>query len=209
MKVLIADDQPVARLGLQQLLTQAFPGVELGEARNCKEALEAVRNGEWHLVLLELAITGGDGIEVLKQIKTARPTLPVLVFTCQTEGQSGTVALREGASGFLNKRATPEELVMAIRRILEGGTYVGMVLAETLAQEMLGKSDKPLHRNLSTRQFQVLVMVSYGKTVNEIADELSISAKTVRQFRSGLLRKMRMKNDVELAHYAIKNGLVP
>ena len=208
MRILIADDHPMIRQGIKQLLVDEFPGSVVGEAQNCPEVLQLVRNGAWDLVVLDLAMPGGDGLEVLRQIKASHPKLPVLVMSMYTEDQFGVVVMREGAAGYLTKRADPDEMVKAIRKISQGSKYISSSLAEKLAHEIDKGSDKPRHKLLSTREYQVFIQLASGRTVDEIASELSISDKTVRQFRSRLLRKMRLKNNVELARYAMQNDLI-
>ena len=208
MRILIADDHPMIRQGVNQILVDEFPGSIVGEAQNCPEVLQLVRNGVWDLVVLDLAMPGGDGLEVLRQIKSSRPKLPVLVMSMYTEDQFGVVAMREGAAGYLTKRADPDEMVKAIRKISQGSKYISSTLAEKLAHEIDKGSDKPRHKLLSTREYQVFIQLASGRSVDEIAQELSISDKTVRQFRSRLLRKMRLKNNVELARYAMQNDLI-
>ncbi len=208
MKILIADDHPLVRQGLRQTVTEEFAGVVVGEAQNCQEVLGLVRKETWDVVVLDLTMPGGNGLEVLRQIKAARPKLPVLILSMHTEEQFGAVVLKEGAAGYLTKRAAPEELASAIRKVSEGGKYITPTLAEKLALEMEKGSEKPLHKTLSNREYQVFIMLASGETVGQIAQELSLSEKTVRQFRSRLLAKMKMKNNVELAHYAMKNGLI-
>jgi two-component system, NarL family, invasion response regulator UvrY len=208
VRILIADDHPMIRQGVKQLLVDEFPGSIAGEAQNCPEVLQLVRNGVWDLVVLDLAMPGGDGLEVLRQIKSSRPKLPVLVMSMYTEDQFGVVAMREGAAGYLTKRADPDEMVKAIRKVSQGSKYVSSTLAEKLAHEIDKGSDKPRHKLLSTREYQVFIQLASGRSVDEIAQELSISDKTVRQFRSRLLRKMRLKNNVELARYAMQNDLI-
>ena len=208
MRILIADDHPMIRQGIKQLLVDEFAGSVVGEAQNCPEVLQLVRNGAWDLVVLDLAMPGGDGLEVLRQIKAAHPKLPVLVMSMYTEDQFGVVVMREGAAGYLTKRADPDEMVKAIRKISQGSKYISSSLAGKLAHEIDKGSDKPRHKLLSTREYQVFIQLASGRTVDEIASELSISDKTVRQFRSRLLRKMRLKNNVELARYAMQNDLI-
>ena len=208
MRILIADDHPFIRRGIKQIVADELPGSILGEAQNCPEVLQLVRNGAWDLVVLDLAMPGGDGLEVLRQIKASHPKLPVLVLTMHTEDQFGVLVMREGAAGYLTKRAAPDELVKAIRKISQGSKYITSTLAEKLAHEIDKGTDKPRHKLLSTREFQVFIQLASGRTVDEIAEELSISDKTVRQFRARLLRKMGLKNNVELARYAMQNDLV-
>ena len=208
MRILVADDHPMIRQGIKQLLIVEFPGCIVGEAQNCPEVLQLVRNGVWDLVVLDLAMPGGDGLEVLRQIRSSHPKLPVLVMSMYTEDQFGVVVMREGAAGYLTKRADPDEIIKAIRKISAGSKYISSSLAEKLAHEIDKGSDKPRHKLLSTREYQVFIQLASGRTVDEIATELSISDKTVRQFRSRLLRKMRLKNNVELARYAMQNDLI-
>jgi len=208
MRLLIADDHPFIRRGIKQLVADELPGSVLGEAQTCPEVLQLVRNENWDLVILDLAMPGGDGLEVLRQIKSLRPKLPVLVLTMHTEDQFGVLVMREGAAGYLTKRAAPDELVKAIRKISQGSKYITSTLAEKLAHEIDKGSEKPSHKLLSTREFQVFIQLASGRTVDEIAEELSISDKTVRQFRSRLMRKMGLKNNVELARYAMQHDLV-
>ena len=208
MRILIADDHPFIRRGIKQIIVDELSGSVVGEAQTCPEVLQLVRNGTWDLVVLDLAMPGGDGLEVLRQIKASKPKLPVLVLTMHTEDQFGVLVMREGAAGYLTKRAAPDELVKAIRKISEGSKYITSTLAEKLAHEIDKGTDKPRHKLLSTREFQVFIQLAEGRTVDEIADELSISDKTVRQFRARLLRKMGLKNNVDLARYAMQNDLV-
>ncbi len=208
MKILIADDHALVRKGLKQIIEEEFPNAATGEAEDCQQVLERVRKDPWDIVVLDLTMPGGDGLEVLKQIKVIKPQLPVLILSMHTEDQFGTAVLKEGAAGFLTKRTAPEELANAIKQVTRGGKYITPTLAEKLAFEVEKDTDKPPHKTLSNREYQVFLMLASGKSVNEISQELSLSEKTIRQFRSRLLAKMKMKNNVELAHYAIQHGLV-
>lgn len=208
MKILIADDHALVRRGLKQIIEEEFPNAATGEAEDCQQVLERVRKDPWDIVVLDLTMPGGDGLEVLKQIKVIRPQLPVLILSMHTEEQFGTAVLKQGAAGFLTKRTAPEELAKAIVQVTRGGKYITPTLAEKLAFEVEKDTDKPPHKTLSNREYQVFLMLAAGKSINEISQELSLSEKTIRQFRSRLLAKMKMKNNVELAHYAIQHGLV-
>ncbi len=208
MKILIADDHALIRRGLKQIIDEEFPSATTGEAEDCQQVLDRVRKDAWDIVILDLTMPGGDGLEVLKQIKVIRPQLPVLILSMHTEDQFGTAVLKQGAAGFLSKRTASEELAKAIRQVTRGGKYITPTLAEKLAFEVERDTDKPPHKTLSNREYQVFLMLASGKSVNEISQELSLSEKTIRQFRSRLLAKMKMKNNVELAHYAIQHGLV-
>lgn len=208
IKVLIADDHPVVREGLKQILSKATDMVVGGEALNGQEVLDKVRSEKWDVIILDLNMPGKDGFEVLKEIRREKSKLPILILSIQSEEQIGVRVLRAGASGFLSKESAPEELLNAIRKIHSGGKFVSASLAERLAMEVEAKTDEDPHKLLSNREYQVLCLIASGKTINEIADQLSISDKTVRTYRERLLEKMKLKNDVELTHYAIQHKLI-
>ena len=147
-------------------------------------------------------------MDVLAQLKNERPGLPVLILSMHPEEQYAVRALRAGASGYLTKESAPDELVAAIRKVSTGGKYVSTSLAETLASILQEKGEQPLHKTLSDREYQVMCMIASGKTVAEIAIELSLSVKTISTYRSRILEKMKMKNNAELAHYATRNRLI-
>jgi DNA-binding NarL/FixJ family response regulator len=151
---------------------------------------------------------GRGGIDVLKELKHERPKLPALMLSVHPEDQYAVRALKAHASGYMTKDSAPEELVKAIRKILRGGKYISSTLAEKLAFDLETETEKPLHETLSDREHQVLLMIASGKTVSEIAKELSLSVKTIDTYRARILEKMKMKTNAELTHYAIKNKLV-
>jgi DNA-binding NarL/FixJ family response regulator len=208
IKVLIADDHPVVREGLKQILSKATDMIVGGEALNGQEVLDKVRSEKWDVIILDLNMPGKDGFEVLKEIRREKSKLPILILSIQSEEQIGVRVLRAGASGFLSKESAPKELLNAIRKIHTGGKFVSASLAERLAMEVEAKTDEEPHKLLSNREYQVLCLIASGKTINEIADQLSISDKTVRTYRERLLEKMKLKNDVELTHYAIQHKLI-
>jgi DNA-binding NarL/FixJ family response regulator len=208
IKVLIADDHPVVREGLKQILSKATDMIVGGEALNGQEVLDKVRSEKWDVIILDLNMPGKDGFEVLKEIRREKAKLPILILSIQSEEQIGVRVLRAGASGFLSKESAPKELLNAIRKIHTGGKFVSASLAERLAMEVEAKTDEEPHKLLSNREYQVLCLIASGKTINEIADQLSISDKTVRTYRERLLEKMKLKNDVELTHYAIQHKLI-
>ncbi len=211
MRVLIADDHAVLRLGLKQLVAdecaQSGP-VEFGEAQNGQETLDLARTQEWDLILLDISMPGRDGLDVLKELKHERPNVPVLVLSMHPEDQYAVRALKMGASGYMTKESAPDELAKAIEKIQSGGRYVSPSLAEKLAFELGTRSETPLYETLSDREYQVLRMIASGKTVKEIAEELSLSSKTVSTYRVRLLEKMNMRTNAELTHYALHNHLV-
>lgn len=208
IKIIIADDHAVVRTGLKQII-ESDPHLKVtGEASSGFELLEKIQEGNYDVVLLDISMPGKDGLETLKEIKRIRPKLPVLIFTVYPEDQYAVRLLKAGAAGYLNKECEPEELIEAIHRVAMGRKYVSENLAELLAQKLEDTSSVPLHEQLSDREFQVLCLIASGKTIKEIADELQLSSNTVSTYRIRILEKMKMKNNAELTHYAIKNGLV-
>jgi len=208
IKILVADDHAIVREGLKQILADHPQMVVAGEAEDGQEVLEKVRKEDWDLILLDISMPGRGGIETLKELKVEKPKLPVLVLSMYPEDQYAIRALKAGASGYLTKGSAPEELIEAIEKVSQGGRYISKTLAESLAFHVGVNSDKPLQENLSDREYQVMVMIASGKTVSEIAKELSLSVKTISTNRVRALKKMGMKNNAELTFYAIKQGLV-
>jgi DNA-binding NarL/FixJ family response regulator len=208
MKVLIADDHPVVRRGLIQLLADEYPGLSAGEARDAAEVFKLAREQDWDIIILDISMPGRSGLEVLKELKQQRPRVPVLVLTSHSEEQYAVRVLKAGAAGYMTKESAPEHLVEGIRKVKGGGRYVSPRLAELLAAGVGADPEKPPHESLSDREYRVLRLIGSGKTVGEIAAELSLSVKTVSTYRSRLLEKMRMKTNAELTHYAVRNGLV-
>jgi DNA-binding NarL/FixJ family response regulator len=208
IKILIADDHPVVREGLKQILSKAKDMVVGGEALNGQEVLDKVRDEKWDAIILDLNMPGKDGFEVLKEIRREKQKLPILILSIQSEEQIGVRVLRAGASGFLSKESAPKELLNAIRKIHTGGKFVSESLAEKLAIEVEVKTEGEPHKHLSNREYQVLCSIASGKTILEIAKQLSISDKTVRTYRERLIEKMNLKNDVEMTHYAIQHKLI-
>ena len=191
-----------------EVLAEAFPGGNIAEASDGAEALQAVYDGAWDLVVLDLSLPGRTGLDVLKEIRGARPKLPILILSTYPEQQFATRALRAGASGYLNKGSPPEVLVSAVRKILAGGKFISETLGETLAADLDRDFTKPLHECLSDREYHVMLRIASGKTVSEIAEEIHLSVKTISTYRARVLEKMRMKNNAELAQYGIREKLV-
>jgi len=208
LKILIADDHPIVRQGLKQILSEEFEIEALGEAQNSQEVLELVRKKDWDIVVLDITMPGRGGIEVLKELKTQKPKLPVLILSMHPEDQYAVRVLKAGAAGYLTKESVQDELVKAIKKILGGGKYVSPSLAEKMAFDLETKTEKPLHETLSDREYQVMLLIGSGKTVSQIAEKLSLSAKTIDTYRTRILEKMKMKTNAELMHYVIKNKLV-
>ena len=206
VRILIADDHPIYRRGLLQILTDVPDMFAVDEAGSGEEALGKVWDNNYDLVLLDISMPGRGGLDALKVLKSHRPKLPVLVISMHPEEHYAVRALRAGADGYVNKESAWYELVKAIQKVLEGGKYVSAVVAEKLAANM-SDADKPLQEILSDREYQVFQMLAAGKTVGVIADELSLSVKTISTHRVRILEKMKLKNNAELIHYAIVNKL--
>jgi two-component system invasion response regulator UvrY len=208
IKILLADDHAVVRQGVKQILVEAFSEGIFGEARNVPELLDLVRQEKWDIVVLDLTLPGEGGLDALKQIKHDQPQLPVLILSMHPENQYAVRTIKAGAAGYLTKESAPEELVNAIRKIREGGKYISASLAEKLAHHVFADDDRPPHEKLSDREYQIMCMIASGKEVKQIADELSLSVKTVSTYRARLLEKMNMQTNAELTFYAISNKLV-
>jgi DNA-binding NarL/FixJ family response regulator len=178
------------------------------EAGNGQEALAFIRKKDYDLVLLDISMPGRSGLEVLKDVKSEKPKLPVLILSIYPEEQYAIRALRAGASGYMTKASAPNELIAAIRKISEGGKYISASLAEKLTYYLDGDASRPPHEALSDREYQVMLMIASGKTVTQIADELCLSVKTISTYRTHILEKMKMKNNAEMTLYAVQNKLV-
>ncbi|UCE78458.1 MAG: response regulator transcription factor [Nitrospiraceae bacterium] len=208
LKILIADDHAIVREGLKQVLADTSDMVVSDEAADTEETLRKALGGDFDVVVLDISMPGRGGIEVLKQIKSQKPKLPVLVLSMYPEQQYALRVLKAGAAGYLTKESAPDELIDAIRKVSKGMKYVSAHLAEEIAFALDSDAERPIQETLSDREFQVLCMIASGKTTAKIAEELALSVKTVSTYRSRILEKMRMKNNAELTHYAIKNKLV-
>ena len=208
MRVLIADDHAVFRRGLKETIFEAFPKVTFGEAKTAQETVECVRRQDWEIVILDISMPGKSGLDILDDMRRLRPKLPVLFLSMHPEEQYARRALKSGAAGYLTKDSIPEELKVAVRRILTGGRYVSATLAEKLALDLRKGADTPLHELLSTREFQVLRMIASGKSVKEIANDIALSVKTVSTYRARILQKTGMKTTAGLIRYALQTQLV-
>ena len=207
IKILIADDHAVVRRGLKQIVSETPDIIVTDEASTGYEVLNKVRGNDYDAVILDISMPGGDGLNILKQLKKENPKIPILVLSVHPEDQYAVRALKAGAAGYLTKDSAPSELISAIRKVSCGRKYVSSLLAEKLALDLETESGKKLHEKLSDREYQVLCMIASGKRMKDIASELCLSIKTIGTYRSRILEKMRMKNNAELTHYAIKHGL--
>jgi len=208
LRVLIADDHDVVRKGLILILEKSFPGIDVEEAADGRKALALMEKGSYALVLLDISMPGRGGLEVLKEVKRLRPGVPVLILSMHPEEEYAVRAFRAGASGYLTKDSAADELVQAVRTVLAGRRYMSASLTEMLVRELESNGVGPRHNALSDREMQVMRMLASGKTVTEIADELSLSVKTISTYRSRILEKLQVRNNAELARYAFENRLV-
>ena len=207
IRVLIVDDHAIVRRGLRALLSDAFPGAAFGEASDARQALEQLRKNEWDVALLDITLPGKSGLDLLKELKAEWPRLPVLVLSAHPEDQFAVRVLKAGAGGYMSKASAPEELAKAVRKILAEGRYVSPALAEKLALGLKKDLTRTPHETLSDREYDVMSRIASGRTVTEIAEELSLSAKTISTYRARVLEKLGVRNSVEIVQYAIRNGL--
>ena len=208
LRVLIADDHPIVRRGLREILTADAQVTEVIEAEHPQQVLDLARTSGCDVVVLDLGLPGRGGLEVLKDLRRDQPKLPVLILSMQPEEQYAVRALRAGAAGYLTKEAAPDKLVEAIHKMTSGGRYISAAVAEQLAAGLTIDASKPPQELLSDREYEVLRLIGSGKTVGDIAAQLSLSVKTVSSYRARILEKMGMSNNAELMHYAIRNKLV-
>ncbi len=213
IQVLICDDHQIVRQGIKLILADA-PDIALAfEAANGPDAVARVREGGIDVVLLDIAMPQRDGLDVLKQLKNECPKLPVLMLSTYPDRQYAVRSLKLGAAGYLNKSADSEQMIEAIRRVAQGGLFITASVAEQLASAVgAGKgdghrADQPLHERLSQREYQVFRLLSQGRSVGEIADALALSSNTVSTYRARILEKTGVRNDVELALYAVNHGV--
>lgn len=208
IRILIADDHAIVREGLKQVISTTDDMAVTGEAADGLETLEQVRKQDWDVIVLDMTMPGISGIDLIKRLRKEKHGLHVLVLSMHREDQFAVRALKAGASGYLTKGSAPDVLISAIRRVAGGGKYISRALAEKLAFEVDPFEEKPLHETLSDREYQVLRMISSGKNINQIAEELSLSANTVSTHKHRLMRKLNVSNNAELIQYALSQEIV-
>lgn len=196
------------RHGLKQILADEFKKASFNEARNGQEVLDSVWKQNYDVVVLDITMPGRSGLEVLKEIKKAKPKLPVLVLSMHPEDQFAMRVIKSGASGYMTKESAPAELVGAVKKIIAGGRHISAPVAELMASYITMDSSRPPHEQLSNREFQVMRMIASGKTVSEIARMLNLSVRTISTYRARILEKTGMKTNAELTHYAFQHSLV-
>jgi two-component system invasion response regulator UvrY len=209
MRVLVVDDHAVVREGLKRVLARMEGSVYIGEAGNAADALKLVRDAKWDCALVDIAMPGKTGLELLRDLLREQPDLPVLILSMYPEEQYAVRTLRAGASGYLTKESAAEQLLVAINTILRGEKYLSPRMATQIASAVSGPAGRAPHEDLSDREFMVLRLISSGATAGEIAKRLSLSVKTVSTYRSRILRKLHLDNTAQLIAYAVKSGLVP
>lgn len=208
IRILVADDHAIVRRGLRQIVADESDMEVVGEAQTAQKILDLARQEEWDVIVLNISMPGRGGFEALKALKQTHSKRPVLVLSMYPEDQFAVRAFRAGAAGYMTKESAPEELVQAIRKVVRGGKYVSPSLAEKLAAELGEYAERPPHEALSEREYHVLCLLASGKTVTQIAAEMSLSVKTISTYRARLLEKMRMKTNAEVTRYAIEHRLV-
>lgn len=208
LKVCIADDHAIFREGLKQIIAGTANMVVAGEAADATEMLDKVRQGDYDLAILDISLPGRSGLDILVEIKALKPKLPVLILSMHPEEQYALRALKSGASGYLTKGSSSQELLAALRKISLGKKYVSDSLAEALACRLGADNDRPLHEQLSDREFQVMGMIAAGTTPKKIAEQLMISIKTVNTYRTRILQKMNATCNADLTRYALEHRLL-
>jgi len=208
IKLVVVDDHTVVREGIKSIVGATTDIAVVAEAASGIEAIRLSRQHEYKVMLLDIALADKNGIEVLKQIKAEKPDVQVLMFSMYREDQYAIRSLKAGASGYLSKQCSKEEIINAIRQVASGLKYISPQLAQELANNLNQEHEDQLHKTLSDREFQTLTMIASGKSVSDIAKDLSLSVKTISEYRSRILLKMKLRHNAELTHYAIKNQLV-
>jgi two-component system, NarL family, invasion response regulator UvrY len=207
-RALIVDDHTITRAGLRRILSDTAQSILVGEAANGAEAMELVLSQQWDIVMLDISLPDRSGLEVLKAIKKARPALPVLVLSMYPVDQYALRVLRAGGAGYLTKESAPDQLLEAVRRITSGMRYITPEVAECIAQDWNRNPVQSVHETLSDREFEVMRLIASGKSVGDIAKDLSLSVKTVSTYRTRVLQKLHLRHNAELTHYAVINNLI-
>jgi DNA-binding NarL/FixJ family response regulator len=209
MRILIADDHAVIRRGLRQILLDEYPSAEIEEAADAEAAIKKSITGDWDVIISDLSMPGRSGLDLVQHIKQNFPKLPVLILSIHPEEQYAIRALKAGAAGYLNKEAAPEELVMAVQRLLQGRKYISASIAEKMADELdKERTNKASHELLSDRELDVFKLIAGGTSVTDISEKLSLSITTVSTYRARIMNKMNMKSNADLTRYALEHRLI-
>lgn len=207
LRILIADDHAIVRRGLKQLILEEYPSAEIGESGDAESLVKQALFQPWEVVICDLNMPGRSGLDALRQIKQAVPRLPVLIMSMYPEDQYALRVLKAGASGYLSKDSIHDELIHAIQTVLRGKKFITPGIAEKLVEEVQANNSKPVHELLSDREFEVFKQIAAGKTVSEIANDLSLSPNTISTYRSRILEKMNLKTNTDLVKYALEANL--
>jgi two-component system, NarL family, invasion response regulator UvrY len=206
MKILVVDDHAIFREGLKRILSEEFEAATFGEAGNATEALEQIWKQKWDLILLDIAMYGRTGLDVLKEIRSSGSRIPVLILSAHPEEQYAVRVLKAGAAGYMTKESASRELCQAVRKLLNGGKYISAGVAEHLATEIQSRGNVP-HESLSNREYQVMLLIAAGRVPKEIGQELSLSTKTISTYRSRILEKLKLRNNAEIMRYVVDRKL--
>ena len=208
MRILIADDHPIFRAGLKEILSKDKEVKSIGEAENGRQALNLARKQRWDVVVLDITMPGNGGLEVLQELQREQPKLPVLILSAHPEDQLALRLIKAGAAGYLTKDKAPKVLLTAIKKILDGGKYLSESLAEKALAQWASDTPKLLHETLSSREYQVMSRIAAGKSMKKIAAELFLSVRTVSTYRARVLEKMHLQTNADLIRYALQHELV-
>ncbi|HEX7953739.1 MAG TPA: response regulator transcription factor [Burkholderiales bacterium] len=208
IRALIVDDHTITRAGLCRILSESPQSIIVGEASNGAETLELVMSQQWDIVLLDISLPDRSGLEVLKAVKKTCPALPVLVLSMYPVDQYALRVLRAGGAGYLTKESAPDQLLEAVRKVTAGMRYVTPEVAECIARNWNRDPVQAVHETLSDREFEVMRLIASGRSVGDIARDLSLSVKTISTYRMRVLQKMHLRHNAELTHYAAINNLI-
>lgn len=206
--VLLADDHNIVRHGLKKILQDEFTEVFVGEASRDTEVFDQLNQNKWDLVILDINMPGKSGLEILKDIKSLYPELPVLILSMYPEEQFALRVMKSGASGYVRKDSAPEELVNAVNEILNGRKYLSTIVVDILSDSVKKGGKTELSEILSDREYEIFMLIAQGKTISEIAEILSLSVKTVSTHRTHILEKTKLKNNADIVMYAVRNKLL-
>lgn len=208
LRMMLVDDHPIVRRGVRDILADAFPASAIEEVGSGSEAISRLRGHRWDVMILDLSLPDGSGLDVLKRVREAQFRVPVLILSMHTAEQFARRAIAAGAAGYLTKDTADTELVSAVTRVIRGATYFGPALLEDVALRLHPDSDRP-DRRLSEREYEVFCRLGRGMTVSIIATQMGLSIKTVSTYRRRVLAKMRMSSNMELCRYALHHALIP
>ncbi|MEK9140237.1 MAG: response regulator transcription factor [Nitrospirota bacterium] len=207
LKILIADDFPLFRRGVKDLLSDGLGAVTIEECGNAHDLFELVRRKKWDVVILDISMPGTAGTDALRQVKAECPKLPVIILSMHPEDQYAVRMFKAGADAYLTKVSAPEELVTAVKKVVAGGRYVNQSLGEQIVHLLQRGHEEQPHERLSDREYEVMRLLASGKTVSDIAERLHVGTTTVSTYRARILEKLQLKNNAELMRYALQQGI--